>query len=343
MMSRKSNEDTFKYKAGKDDTRTYKTSKDNTFKYKSDRTYGTNQESQTENKLFGMSPKEGKEDSKNDIFKHKASKVHKTDQGIQTRNNRSPISSPRNNRSSSSSPRKTKEDYKNQSYKNKMNKSYKNDEISQTGETDIAIQTGDLINIHEESYHEEPYHGDNKLEMEALNKNYEEYLKQEENLSGVLNTKTLAKKNIELKEKIKYWRDSRDSREQSDEKINDKEKQVWELILKYLKEVNVDKGLLEHCKDDFFEMMEYRHAYYKNENILNDFLLTLDETRILEIRDLKNGLERYRNTFFEDHAMLNVFVDKISKECVINHNFFSFFDVADLIVKLVPSKTDYSK
>jgi len=47
-----------------------------------------------------------------------------------------------------------------------------------------------------------PKENEIKLEIEALHLNYDAWVKQEENLSGVLNTKTLSLKNIELKEKI---------------------------------------------------------------------------------------------------------------------------------------------
>lgn len=179
--------------------------------------------------------------------------------------------------------------------------------------------------------------------MEALSQSYDEYLKQEENLSGVLNTKTLNLKNIELRDKIKYWRDSKDFRDHAEDKVNEKQKQVFEVILKYQEELSLDKELVENCKNDYIEMIESRHNYVKDEHILNDFLVTLDDTKILEIRDLKKGLDNYRTNFFRDHAMLNAFVDKVCRECVLNQHFFSFFDVADLLVKMIPSKADYPK
>jgi len=84
-----------------------------------------------------------------------------------------------------------------------------------------------------------------KLDMEALNMYYEEHMKQEENLSGVLNTKTMSMKNLELKEKIKYWRESKDLRELSDDRIKDKIRVVLEVLEKCCEDMNVDKNKIE--------------------------------------------------------------------------------------------------
>lgn len=184
---------------------------------------------------------------------------------------------------------------------------------------------------------------DKKLEMEALHLYYEEYLKTEENLSGVLNTKTLNLKNMELRDKINNWRESQEFREGTTEKTNEKQRQVFEVLSRYHKELSMDKDMIEKCKGDLLELMENRNAAVKSERTLNDFLLTLKDFKILEIRDVKKGLDTYKSVFYNNHAMLNDFVDKISRECVLNQHFFSFFDVPDLIVKMAPNKTDYSQ
>lgn len=184
---------------------------------------------------------------------------------------------------------------------------------------------------------------DKKLEMEALNINYEEWLKQEENLSGVLNTKTLNLKNLELKEKINYWRDSIDIREQAIEKLDEKQKQLYQILSKYHQDLSIEKDKVETCVNDFTELIDNRKKYMKNERILNDFLLNLKEFKILEIRDMRKTMDNYRIEKGNEHAMLTEFVDKICRECVLNHHYFSFFDIPDMILKMTPNKVDYKK
>ncbi|CAI2379134.1 unnamed protein product [Moneuplotes crassus] len=182
-----------------------------------------------------------------------------------------------------------------------------------------------------------------KLSMEALSTAYDEYLKQEENLSGVLNTKTLNLKNTELKDKINYWRQRKDLRELTTHKINEKEQEIEEITAKYSREITVDKELLEQCIKDFSDLTRDRHETIKQENCLNNFLLELKDFKLLEIRDLRKCMENHLTKFYDDFTMLNTFVERVSRECVLNQFFFSFFDVADLVVKLAPSKIEYSK
>lgn len=127
---------------------------------------------------------------------------------------------------------------------------------------------------------------DKKLEMEAFSLSYEKYLKQEENLSGVLNTKTLNLKNLELREKIHYWRESKDYRELNEDKIKDKERELFGVINKYCTEMSVDKELLVACQKDYFDIIEEKYKIMNEENTLNDFLLELDEFKTLEVRDI---------------------------------------------------------
>lgn len=160
----------------------------------------------------------------------------------------------------------------------------------------------------------DPKAEEKKLQMEALSTAYDEYLKQEENLSGVLNTKTLNIKNLELKDKINYWREGKDLRNLTTEKVNEKEQEVEAVISKYAKEITVEKDLLEACKKDYAEMVAERHSLIKQENILNDFLLEIGDFKLLEIRDLVKAMERYRTKFYDEFTMLNTFVDKVSRE-----------------------------
>lgn len=153
-----------------------------------------------------------------------------------------------------------------------------------------------------------------KLEMEALHLCYEEYIKQEENMSGLLNTKTLNLKNMDLRDKLKFWRESKDLRERQIEKLNEKEKQLLDVLIRYSQELSVEKDKVETCKSDYYELIEQRTKAVNEENTLNDFLARLKEFKILEIRDLRKLLDKYREEFFAGNALLREFVDKICRE-----------------------------
>jgi hypothetical protein len=130
-------------------------------------------------------------------------------------------------------------------------------------------------------------HEEKKLELEALNQCYEEYIKQEENLSGVLNTKTMGVKNLELKEKLNYWRESKDLRDLTESKIKLKVNEVLGVFNKYVEDLTIDKDKVEACRDDFLELLEEKKKWTFEENTLNDFLLGLRDFKLLEINDLR--------------------------------------------------------
>ena len=179
--------------------------------------------------------------------------------------------------------------------------------------------------------------------MEALHLYFDEWQKHEENLSGVLNNKALNLKNLELIEKIKYWRETAELRQETTLRTDEKQKQVLDLLGKYVQDMSIDKDKVETWQTDYFELIDKRKIDQRNENTLNDFLLRLKEFKILEIRDFKNCYDKFKNEFYDDQAMLNEFVEKVWRECVLNQYYFSLFDLPDFIVKMSPNKSDYKK
>lgn len=47
-----------------------------------------------------------------------------------------------------------------------------------------------------------------EIEIEILNQMYENYLKKEEYITGVLNTKSLSQKNSDFRNKLRVWKES---------------------------------------------------------------------------------------------------------------------------------------
>lgn len=66
-------------------------------------------------------------------------------------------------------------------------------------------------------------HTPKELDLEILNEMYENFIKKEEYLTGVLNTKSLSQKNIDLKSKIKAWVEAGDYIQKTNEWLAEKE------------------------------------------------------------------------------------------------------------------------
>jgi hypothetical protein len=162
--------------------------------------------------------------------------------------------------------------------------------------------------------HKDAKSAEPKLEMEALHLYFDEWQKHEENLSGVLNNKALNIKNLELIEKIKYWRETAEVRQETNLRTDEKQKQVLDLLGKYVQDMSIDKDKVETCQTDYFELIDKRKIDQRNEDTLNDFLLRLKEFKILEIRDFKKCYDKFKNEFYDDQTMLNGFVEKVCRE-----------------------------
>ena len=128
-----------------------------------------------------------------------------------------------------------------------------------------------------------------KVDMEYLNSCYENWLKQDENLSGFLNMKTLKLKNVEYKAKIEYWKKTEENRRRIAKRTKDKEIAIIERLQKYLGDYNIDKDKAEQCVADFYEFRETKKRREKDEKNLNAFLAAIPEMLILEISFLQRA------------------------------------------------------
>lgn len=124
--------------------------------------------------------------------------------------------------------------------------------------------------------------------------------------------------------------------------MEDKQNHVLGVLDKYIKNFNIDKDKVEICKSDFEELLKERYEKEYKEDMLNDFLLKLNDFKFIEIRDLRQCLEQYKYDFAEESTKLRTFVDKISRECILDQHYFSFYDIPDMILGMSPNKKDYA-
>ena len=142
-------------------------------------------------------------------------------------------------------------------------------------------------------------------------------MKQEENLSGFMNTKMLKLKNVEYKAKIDYWKKSEESRRRVARRTKDKELAIIERLQKYVGDYNIERDKAEQCITDFYEFVEAKKTREKHEKIVNAFLTSIPEMLILEISYLTRGSQDQR-AFTEETALLTDFVTTVRQECVLN-------------------------
>ncbi len=77
---------------------------------------------------------------------------------------------------------------------------------------------------------------------------YENFLKKEEYITGVLNTKSLSQKNIDFWNKIWVWNESSEIYAKNEERCIEKEAIVVKTLEKYLKDINLENNLIKASK-----------------------------------------------------------------------------------------------
>lgn len=107
----------------------------------------------------------------------------------------------------------------------------------------------------------------------------------------------------------------------------------------------MEKERVIACVLSFLQFYEDKEQIEKEEKIINDFLCQMPEGgighQIMEIKDLERVLENETRTYKVENSLLREFAATVRAECVMEQNFFSFYDIPDLIVKKKFQRKDY--
>jgi len=107
----------------------------------------------------------------------------------------------------------------------------------------------------------------------------------------------------------------------------------------------MEKERVIACVLSFLQFYEDKEQIEKEEKIINDFLCQMPEGgighQIMEIKDLERVLENETRTYKVENSLLREFAATVRAECVMEQNFFSFYDIPDLIVKKKLQRKDY--
>jgi len=107
----------------------------------------------------------------------------------------------------------------------------------------------------------------------------------------------------------------------------------------------MEKERVIACVLSFLQFYEDKEQIEREEKIINDFLCQMPEGgighQIMEIKDLERVLENETRTYKVENSLLREFAATVRAECVMEQNFFSFYDIPDLIVKKKFQRKDY--
>lgn len=186
---------------------------------------------------------------------------------------------------------------------------------------------------------------DLKLDLRTVDVLFEKWYREEETLSGVLNMKLIKQRNQEFRSKIEAWKKRRDERKRHQRKAIDQAKKLNAQFEKMQDDFNIDRDRVVGCAIDYKNFIEEKDTIERDEKTINDFLALLPEGgvshSILEVKDIERLQENDQRNFKVEFTMLREFASVVKTECVMKTQFFSFYDIPDLIIKKRYVRKDY--
>ena len=156
--------------------------------------------------------------------------------------------------------------------------------------------------------------------------------------------KVIKQKNTDFRQKIDAWRKGAEGRKKMAHRAFEYGKKIREKLDKYRNDFNIEKEKIIECILNYDKLMEFKDKLEKEERITCNFLAQLpDNNPILEIKDVEKILENENRSFKLEMNLLRDFIAVVKTECVLNHYFFSFYDIPELIIKKRYQKKDYEQ
>ena len=174
---------------------------------------------------------------------------------------------------------------------------------------------------------------------------FDKWYREEEALSTVLNMKVIKQKNIDLRQKLEAWKRRLEERKRLQKRASTQYQKLKTAMERHQEDFNMEKERVIACVLSFLQFYEDKEQIEKEEKIINDFLCQLPDGgighQILEIKDIERVLDNETRSFKLESSLLREFAAIVRAECVMEQNFFSFYDIPDLIVKKKYSRKDY--
>lgn len=182
-----------------------------------------------------------------------------------------------------------------------------------------------------------------RLDLSIIDQHYEKWAAEDDSLSGVLNTKLTKVKNAEFRLKLDSWKNRKLERKNLKKRGFEHGKALRTSFENCKTMFNMDRDKIFKCIDEYNSFSDNKVNHARDCKVINDFLGELPEAShsVIELNDLDRLAKNEAAKFHNRLQVLNEFTQCVKQECVINQNFFIFFDVPDMVVKKRYPRKDY--
>jgi DNA repair exonuclease SbcCD ATPase subunit len=136
---------------------------------------------------------------------------------------------------------------------------------------------------------------------------------------------------------LEAWKRRAEERKRLQKRASQQYQKLKTAMERHQEDFNMEKERVIACVLSFLQFYEDKEQVEKEEKIINDFLCQLPDGgighQILEIKDIERVLDNETRSFKVESTLLRDFAAIVRAECVMEQNFFSFYDIPDLIVK----------
>lgn len=177
--------------------------------------------------------------------------------------------------------------------------------------------------------------------MNELTHKYDEFLAEEYKLKGVLNIRNLKALNYDLNLKMQFWKNNEKYREDVEKAFQTYVKFIQGKLREFSESTIIEKEEMNIRIASFDDLIRKKADILWNIKLLFKFLFELPQTGVVSLNEMKRYLE---STSIVNKAIINLltaFIEEVKKQCRLNSDYFSFYDVPDVIIKFRYGKKEY--
>jgi len=186
--------------------------------------------------------------------------------------------------------------------------------------------------------------GDLRLDLAIMDQQYAKWAEEDQSMASILGNKQTKQRNLDFRQKLESWKKRVVERKAKGKSTVDQGLLLRNFFDDQLKQYNQDRDRVEKCIQDYNNFAEDMKLRRKENKVINDFLANLpDGNHSLQLDDLDKLLKNEQSKAQGKQRLLEEFVQTVKQECVMNQNFFSFFEIPEVIVKKSYSRKDYDE
>lgn len=180
------------------------------------------------------------------------------------------------------------------------------------------------------------------IHLQDLSSLYETFVKEYEGINHTLSIYNLNVKKGEYKKLLEFWKEFRDDYKKKLSKIDNNSKQIFQQLAKFKELFHINAYMLEDAISRFNDFIKSQDEYsHYLKRIYNFCFNVTNQEEGLVVEEVEKAINHMIMQFGTDTQTIKVLIEDIKANCLLKKNFFSFYDVPDMMLTKTYSNSDY--